>query len=587
MSVDMWPAMRRSTGLLCLVLAGCLLLTGCATIPTSSDAEAVPADSGRQSSAVVVPPETGADPFSIVQGFVQASADPASDHANARGYLTDSARKRWNPGESLTVVSEPINAVPAGDSGAPDQALVTLRVRRMGVLGPDAGFQPMSGELNRSFRLRRQIDGQWRIMNPPDGVIVPATDFLRFYHLYKVYYVDPTQDALVPDLRYLKPVRGRVRLATQVVDTLLSGPSSALSGAVRNMIPQTAVAGSTVSEAPDGSLVVNLSSLGEQNRAARKLIAKQVLRSLENVVSRPLRIEADGEPLLADHPKLYRGELPTPKSVIEPNPNSTGLVTVEGAVRELDDGVPVPGPAGTGAYKVISAAQSTDGQLLAMVSDVGSTATLRVGRYGADAQRIDIKGRRLTRPSWGPRNQARSDRSEVWTVADQRTVYRAVSNGDGPWTVQKIDAGSLTKRGKISKLRLSRDGVRVAAVVGGRLLVAPVQREPDSITIGKPALLGSDESSDVVGVDWGDQDVLIVATTSATAPVTRCQVDGLNKERYDPTSLTAPLSAVTAAPKHPVVVADREGMWNYLDSIDKWRPLDYEPGPNVIPFYPG
>ena len=74
------------------------------------------------------------------------------------------------------------------------------------------------------------------------------------------------------------------------------------------------------------------------------------------------------------------------------------------------------------------------------------------------------------------------------------------------------------------------------------------------------------------------------ATTSDVAPVTRFQVDGLNEERYDPTSLTAPLSAVTAAPKHPVVVADHEGMWNYLDSIDKWRPLGYEPGPHVIPF---
>lgn len=578
----------RATGLLCLVMAGCLVLTGCANIPTSSDAQAVPADNGGQSSAAVVPPQTGADPLSIVQGFVQASADPASDHANARGYLADSARRKWNPGKSLTVVSEQINAVPAGDSNDPDQALVNLRVRRMGKLSSDAGFQPMSGELDQSFRLRRQIDGQWRIMDPPDGVIIRAADFLRFYHLYKVYYVDPTQDILVPDLRYLKVERARVRVATQVVDTLLSGPSEALSGAVRNLIPQSSAAGTTVSEAPDGSVVVNLSSLGEQSRTTRKLIAKQVLRSLENVVARPLRIEADGEPLLADHPKLYRGELAPPKGVVEPGPNTTGLVTVEGAVRKLDDGAQVPGPAGTGAYNVISAAQSTDGQLLAMVSDLGSEATLRVGPYGAEAQRVDIKGRQLTRPSWGPRNQAHSDRSEVWTVADQHVVYRAVSDAGGPWAVQKIGARSLTRRGKISALRLSRDGVRVAAIIGGRLLVAPVQREPDSITIGTPVVINSDNNSrDVVGVDWGDQDQLLVATTSDTAPVSRFQVDGLNEEGYDPTSLTPPLSAVTAAPGLPVVVVDQEGMWNYLDTIDKWRPLGYKPGPHVTPFYPG
>lgn len=565
-----------------------LVLPGCATVPTYTQPQAVAGNPQDDASASVEQPPRDADQFSIVQGFVRASANPESDYSEARGYLADSARKRWNPGASVRVVGDTVDTLPSVLQPADRrERVVDLRAQQIGVLRSDGSFEPKAQQIREPVRLRRQLDDQWRVVAPQNGVLIKADEFKRFYQPLRVYFLDPTLGIPVPDQRWVRSERGYERGVQQVMDLLLAGPSDGLQGAVRTAIPASAATGTNVSTGRDGALVINLTQIGEQNRTQKVLIAKQILRSLENVNFRPLRLEAYGEPLLPDHPLLNRGDLETGGPLIAPQGYDSGLVTLENAVHRLDNGLPVPGPAGTGAYRALSAAQSTDRSKLAMVSDFGDGVGLRVGDYGGSAQPLDIRAKTLTRPSWGPRANSQDARSEVWTVGDDGTVYRAVNVPGGPWTVQKVNATAMSRLGRITALRLSRDGVRVAAVINGKLVVGSVRREPDSVSIGGVTTVNAASLSDVVGVDWQEQDVVVVATLNDSTPVERLQVDGLQEDRYDRSNLTPPVTAVTAAPNRPIVVADQTRMWNYPDVSQGWRPLDYRPGPNVVPFYPG
>ena len=87
----------------------------------------------------------------------------------------------------------------------------------------------------------------------------------------------------------------------------------------------------------------------------------------------------------------------------------------------------------------------------------------------------------MTRPSWAPSG------FEVWTVLDATTVARAVLDPDGNARVAPVDARELTGLGPVQDLRLSRDGLRVAAVVRGGLYTAALRRPADRTATSRSA----------------------------------------------------------------------------------------------------
>src|SRR5699024_3845984 len=128
---------------------------------------------------------------------------------------------------------------------------------------------------------------------------------------------------------------------------------------------------------------------------------------------------------------------------------------------------------------------------------------------------------------------------------------------EGGWAPQKVDASSVTQIGTITELRLSRDGTRVAAVVGGMLVVASVVRDDsNSVTLRSPRLLQSDSLTKVIDVAWAGQHKVVAATSSPAHPVVRLPIDGLRIDRYSTSSLTLPVRGIAAAPSRPVVAAD-------------------------------
>ena len=82
----------------------------------------------------------------------------------------------------------------------------------------------------REFTLE-QVEGEWRISNPADGLIIAEPDFERLYDERAAYFLDPTGQRVVPDPRHL--IRGEAQ-PTALVQRLLEGPSAALAAGVHN-----------------------------------------------------------------------------------------------------------------------------------------------------------------------------------------------------------------------------------------------------------------------------------------------------------------------------------------------------------------
>ena len=68
-------------------------------------------------------------------------------------------------------------------------------------------------------------DGQWRIDNPVNALVVPTSFFDRSFARFNLYFYDQTGRVLLPDPVFIP--RGE-QTATNLVRGLLAGPGSIL-----------------------------------------------------------------------------------------------------------------------------------------------------------------------------------------------------------------------------------------------------------------------------------------------------------------------------------------------------------------------
>ncbi|MTD58474.1 LpqB family beta-propeller domain-containing protein [Amycolatopsis pithecellobii] len=580
--------MRRAR--LLAVLAGAVLLGGCATVPEDSQPVAVQQQElGQIANPDVQQPPRDIDPLTVARDFVEASAQPVSNNAAARTYLDDGAAKAWQPGKVMNVIDDQFNTVYAAGTALPVnpmEVVVLVRATTIGTLGADSSFIPSRTPYELRLLVRKQPDGQWRVTNPPANIVMPYSAFTANYVRVPVYFFAQDSNTIVPDLRYVagKPQLG---LAGRVVSLLLSGPSDQLVGAVRSPLPEDAGIEGNVTPTPDGALMVPLTGVADQTPEVKKLIAAQIVLSLQAVTTNRVRLLSDGNALVDGHEDWLPSDVPSYTALASPGADQPGLMVVNGRVRSLADASAVQGPAGQGAYQVVSAAQSIDGRQLAIVELAEGRQQLRIGAFGAAAQPVNLFGGTLTRPTWRPTATADGTAGEVWTVVDGSSVVRVLRTSDGGWTGQAVNAEEVLTVGQISVLRLSRDGARAAMVVNGQLLVASVVRTQDSVTLRSPRILQTGTLTGVVDVDWLSQDSLVAATTMPSQPVVKVPIDGLRMDTFNSSNLTPPVYAITAAPGRPIVVADAGGLWTASDVGEVWRPHPHSLGSRVSPFYPG
>jgi hypothetical protein len=245
--------------------------------------------------------------------------------------------------------------------------------------------------------------------------------------------------------------------------------------------------------------------------------------------------------------------------------------------------VVAPGPAGDGRLTVLSAARSNPGGelLAAVVAGPDGRPQLRVGPTDGDLALAPLDVTTMTRPTWRPSG------TELWTVVNGKVVMGVALSGTGPPLTYQIDATELAQLGPITQLRLSRDGARVAAVIGGRLVVAAVAAESGTVSLRHPQVLRDGTLPPSASVDWARPELLVVASAGPSPQVSSVSVDGLTRRQLSSTNLTGPLTDVVAAPGREVLVADATGLWAYSDTQEVWEPRLGGVGPGSAPLYPG
>jgi hypothetical protein len=526
-------------------------------------------------------PAKDAEPITVVRDFIKASGNTVV----AQAYLNEDAKRVWRPDNQPTIIQDDFSTVPlpVDKEGDPNIVSVEVKGTKIGWINPDKSFNSAAGTFSQTVKLAKQ-DGQWRVAElPGNGLVVPLEEFNKSYRPVKLYFFDVTKSVLVPDLRYLPG--SPTATPNDVVALLLLGPAAGLRGAMRTVLPQNASQRTNAALAKDNVLLVNLADIGPMTAEDKELIAQQVVLSLQDVAN-TVRLQVEGLPLVPDRPDWKVTDVQPLANKTTPGAQLPGYFVVGNRLRSLKDNLPAPGSLGNGDYHVESAAQSVDGSRIAVVERTGAGLQLRVGNFSEGLRVVATATTEMTRPTWQFGVSTNQVGNEVWTVADG-AVVRMARLKDNDWNSLPVNYSELTPYGKITELRLSRDGVRVAVVADGKLYIGAVARTDNgtAVTITAPKLVP--QVTSVVSVDWLNQSTVMVATNNPTGPVWRVQVDGVDAERYSITNLTLPLTSITAAPSRLVIVSDAVGMWGATDVGQIWQTVLGGQGPAARPFYPG
>jgi hypothetical protein len=495
-----------------MLVAATLLASGCVSVPTDG-----PVVEGRPAgepvappnvSVIVTGPRSGDSPLAIVEGFLSSMASYEPGYPTSREYLTPEASAAWQPESGIAVygAGEGSRNVSATDDG------VTIALRLEASVASDGSYTPAEAGARLVLDLAvTQVDGEWRIDSPPDGLVMTEFDFNREFAAYASYFFDPQYSVLVPDLTYL-PVRGN--LPTLLVQDLLDGPTEWLDPGVRSALGPgvTLTSGSVVLSGTvaqvDLSSQVALASSEQRERLAAQLA--WTLRQAPGVAE--VAVISDGRPVA----------LPTsPTGVVSADqfafydpaavPAGDRLFAVaDGRMVVVSDDVatPVAGPLGsTGPFRSVAAGLTATSA--AAVSADGRSVTTAGLTDGSTAQTVEL-GADLSTPSFD-----RQDR--VWVVDRDGETSRVLLLDDGA-EARQVPAGALQEV-RVQRMQVAPDGVRLAAVYESegvsRLLLALVIDSRDGETrIGRVRDVPL-EQVEAVDVAWASATALALLGADA------------------------------------------------------------------------
>ncbi|HEY4624839.1 MAG TPA: LpqB family beta-propeller domain-containing protein [Blastococcus sp.] len=567
-----------------VVLASVLLLalTGCTTVPMSSPAVQITQAPARPAEVVGIeplPPDPGATPEEIVRSFIDAAASVRPGHPVAREHLAPDAARTWSDEDGITVLS-PDYATVTTETGA-----VEVTANPVGTVDERGVFTVANADtLTRQFRLE-QVDGEWRITDPPDGLIILEPDFQRLYEEVAAYFVDPTGQRVVPDPRYL--ITGEA-LPTALVQRLLEGPSGPLAAGVRN--PLSGVQLRSAITVTGQSALVDLTGLPTKPAPILSEICAQLvwtLTQLGQASIRSVEIRVDGEPV--DVTGVPDEQTQADWTAFDPDAvplESVGHYVTGGALHTVTAGAPTPGPAGTGVYGLTDAGASIDarsGELSFLVGvrpDAGGT-TLLAGPYDGDLTPV-LSGARLSSPT------VAATRSEIWVVRDGTSVVRVQASG----SPQAVNTPTLAGLGVAETLRLSPDGVWAALVIEGptghALYVGTVVRAEDGSVALRDFRGIAPQLSQVLDVAWRDSGNLLVLAGDrgeGLVPYT-VGVDGWGLTEVPTAGLPSPPQSIAAAPSRQPLVNAGGTIWQLTGGTWSTLVRGQEPLQGSAPFYP-
>ena len=418
-----------------LALAACLALAGCTSLPTSS--APAPFDvsakdgSGIQFSAEG--PSADADAATLVNDFLLAcAAGPQDDYATARLFLSAASARSWQPETEILVYDT--DTAPSVTAGSETATQVDVTVAVLGVASVDAFgvlTRVAASTVSRTFTLVRE-EGQWRINNPENMVLMSRASFTASFSLANLYFPTAEGGDLVADPRWY-PSR---RLASHLLAGLVEGPRQSLAPVTANAIPAGTTVPSQGLDVADGVARVELNAVMPSSESARTTLAWELTRTLTQGAD-VSRVNAS-----------LSGDVLDTQAI--PVPPTYSLDTLVGA-----------GPGGVGlvsSSSVTELAAVTDASN-PTVSPVDSSLVAWSGTDGVYAQRGGTTVAFL--PGQAPLGPSVDRFGWVWGPATVSSV--SVGGGvDGAFSVS-VESESA---GQIRAVRISPDGTRALVLRG-------------------------------------------------------------------------------------------------------------------------
>jgi hypothetical protein len=575
-----------------LTVAALLLVTGCGLpLPTGVQSAGQVQPQGEPAPVEVLPPppEPGASPEQVLRGFLNAQSSPDDDHAVARQFLAPDVE--WDD-EAGAVVYE-LGSLRVQQDPA-DPTSLAVRVRSTGRIGADGTFSLRDELESRAYSVARQPDGEFRLVDVGDGLLLTTGERERSFEPYDVYFLGRSADGtaaarLVADRVFL-PVTAE--LAPALVERLLTGASDGLAGAVANAAP----AGTTAEvEVVDGVVQVDLSEqvLALETRERQRLAA-QLVWTLMVPPFTGVRLLAGGEPF--DVPGA--GAVQDRDDWEEYDP-LRGLVDQAVPLLYVRDGVvrSLAGPAlpeseatSPGGLSVEEVAVSPAGGALALITrTAGGNDVLRVGPPDGPFTEVLAKGG-LRSPTWGPGTEG------VWLLEPgPRPLLWLVPGPGAPEGArpQAVPYSTPAGAGPLTTAQVSRDGARIALVFGsgaaGRLHVGRIEAaggrfQVTGVEAVAPGLVA------VTDVAWesGTSLVVLASRTGGDQPLLPWDLAVDGSTGPSPVlrpGLTGVPESLAAMPGQPLVVAVRLEGRSVLFRESGALLVRAEPG--SVPVYPG
>ncbi len=267
--------MSRPARIAGAVVALALLVAGCAN-DLPDEGPVVTADlpsrveDRRPSDINVTPPPEDASPLEIARGFLDAMTASPIRLDVAREYLTQRAATQWDPAAATVTYADSLPPRIEGED-------VTVQLTDAELIGRSGDRRgPLSETETLRFDLELE-DGEYRIANPRDALVVPTSWFAQRFRQVSLYFFDPSGTVLVPEPVFV-PVGEQ--LASTLVSGLLAGPADDLDGVTRTYLPGGLSVGLSVPVSPSGVAAVDLGGQASPNAAQSERLFAQVAWTL-------------------------------------------------------------------------------------------------------------------------------------------------------------------------------------------------------------------------------------------------------------------------------------------------------------------
>jgi len=501
---------RRATGLLAVLAAVAVVLTGCVGIPDAGQVQQGDTVSDDVVSDFVFRPNGPVADSSqerLLRDFLSAGTGSQDNYGVARQFLSAGFTDEWEPRASVTIRPG------VGSTSRVDDTTLDYGFVGSATVDSDGHYTPATTATTTTlaYSFVRE-DGQWRISDAPDGIVLSPATFDSVFRAHAAYFYDPTFSYLVPDERWFL---ARSSTSTRLATALLDGPSDWLQGAVVSAFPEGTQLSLTAITVDGGTARVDLTADAlEATPDARSRMQAQLLATFSTLATvTAVELTVEGTPVSV--PAMSQ-----PVPVRDPAVDARPLVLADGALGFETTSATSQLPGLSAAVSALSPGS------VELSADQGTAAVgAGAGAYAVTAQ----AGARLldSRPGLAP--PSLDDAGFVWSaVADAPSSLTAFAL-DG--TAHSV-ATSLPSGPRLVSFRVSRDGTRALLLLDDegstRLLVSAIVRDSDRVPVrlGAPLELAAPDGSPV-DATWADElTVAVMTTVGESQRVTTSEVGG-------------------------------------------------------------